>query len=104
MSGHRCVTVSLWPLFRLGQVCATPAALKSLEAGGVDPITLLARHVRLDGGDLCDEDQEQNRVAVQQGLRVFSSYRVGTGLAEERVWCITEWNRSLTTILTPDDY
>ena len=104
MSGQRCVTVSPRPLFRLGQVCATPAALKTLEAAGVDPLTLLARHVQLDAGDLCKEDEQQNRSAVEHGLRVFSSYLVGTELAEAKVWCITEWDRSLTTILTPDDY
>ena len=68
MSGQRCVTVSPRPLFRLGQVCATPAALKTLEAAGVDPLTLLARHVQLDAGDLCKEDEQQNRSAVEHAL------------------------------------
>ena len=91
-------------LFATGSVVATPAALRLLEQLGVDPWALLARHVSGDWGALCDEDQEANQRAVVQGTRVFSSYLVGTGLAEAKVWCITEWDRSLTTILTPDDY
>ncbi|MBH1829224.1 plasmid related protein [Stenotrophomonas maltophilia] len=61
---------------------------------------LVARHVRGDFGDLCDEDRESNRQAIQYGSRVLSSYELKGG----KVWIITEADRSVTTVLLPSDY
>ena len=91
-------------LFPLGAVCATPAALEALRLAGVEPIDILTRHVSLDAGELCLEDQRRNSVAVEHELRVFSSYRIGTKLMETKVWCITESDRTVTTILLPEEY
>ena len=65
------------------------------------PIELLVRHVTGDWGELPDEDREENERSVDQGLRVFSAYRLQTGV---KVWVITEWDRSVTTILLPEEY
>lgn len=92
------------PLFQTGQVVATPGALRTLQQAGVEPIDILTRHVSLDIGELCDEDQRRNRLAVEHELRVFSSYRVGSGLIETKVWRITEADRAVTTILLPEEY
>ena len=91
-------------LFATGSVVATPAALRLLEQLGVDPWALLARHVSGDWGDFCDEDQEANERAVVQGTRVFSSYLVGTELAEAKVWLITEADRASSCLLLPEEY
>ena len=91
-------------LFPLGAVCATSAALEALRLAGVEPTDILTRHVSLDAGELREEDQRRNRLAVENELRVFSSYRIGSGPTETKVWCITESDRSLSTILLPEEY
>jgi len=79
---------------------ATPGALKLLMEAGRHPSDLLARHATGDWGELCAFDRRQNQVALREGYRVLSSYPIGT----ERVWIITEADRSITTILLPEEY
>ena len=87
-------------LFPLGQVVATPEALKLLEETGEDPCLLLARHCCGDWGNLNEHDRQENELSLEHGWRILSSYVVGEG----RVWIITEANRSVTTILLPSEY
>jgi hypothetical protein len=84
----------------LGKVVATPGALKLLSETGEDPFGYIARHAAGDWGNLCAFDRRQNEIALREGLRVLSSYPVG----RECVWIITEADRSVTTILRPDEY
>jgi hypothetical protein len=60
----------------------------------------LARHATGDWGELCAFDRQQNAVALCTGQRVLSSYPVGEG----KIWIITEADRSVTTILLPEEY
>jgi hypothetical protein len=90
------------PLFDLGQQLAvTPAALELCEERGVDLFELLKRHQHGDWGDMCAEDKTTNDRAVVRGSRIVSAYNVGE---HEQVWIITEADRSVTTVLLPDDY
>jgi hypothetical protein len=84
----------------LGKVVATPGALKLLSDAGEDAFDYLARHATGDWGELCAFDHRQNEVALRNSYRVLSCYPVG----EERVWIITEADRSVTTILLPEEY
>jgi hypothetical protein len=84
----------------LGRVVATPGALKLLSEMGEDPFGYLARHATGDWGNLCAFDRRQNEIALRDGYRVLSSYDVPQG----RVWVITEADRSVTTILLPEEY
>ena len=84
----------------LGKVVATPGALKLLLEAGEDPLRFLARHASGDWGELCEFDRRQNQIALREGLRIFSSYETTAG----RCWIITEADRSVTTILLPEDY
>jgi hypothetical protein len=84
----------------LGRVVATPGALKLLSEIGEDPFDYLARHALGDWGELCAFDRRQNEIAWREGYRVLSSYNVSAG----RVWIITEADRSVTTILLPEEY
>jgi hypothetical protein len=86
--------------FPLGRVVATPGALNLLGKNGGHPFEYLARHATGDWGDLCAFDRRQNEIALREGYRVFSSYEVPAG----RVWIITEADRSVTTILLPEEY
>ncbi|POZ49795.1 hypothetical protein [Methylovulum psychrotolerans] len=87
--------------FPLGQTLATPGALETLETLGIEPSTLLDRHLSCDWSDMEAEDQKSNREALKNGSRVFSSYRLGDGV---KIWVITEADRSCTTILLPSEY
>jgi hypothetical protein len=84
----------------LGRVVTTPGALKLLLEAGGHPFDYLARHATSDWGELCAFDRRQNEIALRDGLRVLSSYEVPAG----RVWIITEADRSITTILLPEEY
>ena len=74
--------------------------MKLLTEAGGRPFDLLARHARGDWGDLCGFDRRQNLIALRDGYRVLSSYEVTAG----KVWIITEADRSITTILLPEEY
>ena len=89
------------PRFGLGQVVGTPGALRALRDSGQHPAELLIRHVTGDWGNLPEEDRAENELSVEKGLRVFSSYKLQTGT---KVWVITEWDRSVTTVLLPEEY
>ena len=84
----------------LGRVLATPGALNLLGKSGGHPFDYLARHATGDWGDLCAFDRRQNEIALRVGLRVLSSYETPAG----RVWVVTEADRSITTILLPEEY
>jgi hypothetical protein len=84
----------------LGRVVATPGALNLLMEVKAHPFDYLARHATGDWGDLCKYDRRQNQIALREGYRVLSSYDVPQG----RVWIITEADRSVTTILLPEEY
>lgn len=88
--------------FELGQVVATPGAIRLLSEQSVNPALLLLRHQLGDWGDLDHEDKCANDVAVRTGERIFSAYNVPD--KEHRIWVITEWDRSVTTLLLPSEY
>ena len=89
------------PLFKLGQVCATPDALALAERHSINLIRLIERHHCGDCGDMCAEDIAINNYAIETGDgRIFSSYKVKGG----KVWIITEHDRSSTCIMLPENY
>lgn len=89
--------------FELGCVVATPGALEVLEASGVSPIELLERHCSGDWGSVPSEDARENERSVRDGYRILSSYPV-VDTGEERIWIITEADRSSTCLLLPNEY
>ncbi len=90
------------PLFSLGQIVATPGALAALEKAGQHVQEFLSRHVHGDWGkDLSEEDRRENQFSLERGFRILSSYRTNAG---DKLWIITESDRSVTTLLLPDEY
>lgn len=85
----------------LGRIVATPGALQALKEAGVSPASLLARHVNGDWGDLEKPDRNENDFALKNGFRILSSYTLGNS---ERIWIITEGDRSSTCLLLPSEY
>jgi hypothetical protein len=88
------------PLFPLGDLVATPGALSLLERYRINPLLLLGRHLQGDWGSVPDGDRAANDDAVTLGNRIVSSYTVGEN---DRVWVISEHDRSSTSILLPSE-
>jgi len=86
--------------FELGRVVATPGALDAMEEAGTEPSELLRRHLGGDWGELDAHDRRENQLSLKHGFRVLSSYPVGG----QKVWIITEADRSATTMLLPSEY
>jgi hypothetical protein len=92
--------VSSPALFPLGQVVATTWALELLEENNLSLNTFIERHEQGDWGNLGAEDKQSNNDALKYGDRIFSSYKIH----DKKLWIITEWDRSVTTLLLPDEY
>ena len=66
----------------------------------------IGRHLSCDWGDITEDDREMNDESVRQEKEggspdaLMSSYNLG----DENVWIITEGDRSVTTVLFPDEY
>ena len=106
--------------FALGQVVATPGALALLQTTGWSAASLIARHMHGDFGDTCRDDAALNELAISDGSRIMSVYRLVD--AEKlkatpkqkhtdlpTVWIITDstneaGKRECTTLLLPEDY
>lgn len=119
LSGY--VKPDIAPRFELGRIVATPGALALMHRTNSNPFVLLARHVAGDWGECCAEDAQTNEDALAHGSRVLSVYRlplqslseggekteqVSTQLdvGDDRIWLITEADRSVTTLLLPEEY
>ena len=105
--------------FPLGRLLVTPGALEALAVaeahrghgarrGGAEAdvtgsvlAQLIARHASGDWGTVDAEDWAANDRAVREGTRLLSAYVLDTG---ERVWIITEADRSATSIILPSEY
>lgn len=88
--------------FSLGVVVATPDSLTLLDGLGISPNTLLSRHAQGDWGLVPKEDARENERSIKNGWRILSAYEVGDD--GERVWIITEADRSSTCLLLPEEY
>lgn len=89
-------------LFKLGRVVATRGAIQVMQENDVDAWGLLNRHAHGDWGCIPEEDRLENQRSVVEGGRVMSSYRVSD--RDDKVWVITEADRSSTCLLLPEDY
>ena len=87
--------------FQPGQIMATPGALDAFEASGESPLAFLERHLAGDWGELDEHDTRENELSLQHGWRLLSACGLITGV---KVWVITEADRSVTTLLLPDEY
>ena len=87
--------------FALGQTFITSGAEEALQIAGQTATEFLRRHMSGDWGELSDEDVKENEFSLKEGLRLLSAYQTGKG---QKLWIITEADRSATTILLPSEY
>lgn len=92
------------PMFSIGNVVATPGALDLLDRHALNAATILRRHMWGDFGTVCAEDRAANLAAIGNGARILSAYEVGPDGKTEKVWVLTEGDRSTTTLLLPCEY
>jgi len=85
--------------FELGEIVITQNVLATVDI--ITAYEATERHKNGDWGDLCDEDKQRNDEALKHGDRLLSVYRNENGT---KFWIITEYDRSVTTILLPEDY
>jgi len=87
------------PLFQLGQIVVTIGIERSVAPGAA--LGALARHARGDWGEVCDDDAAENELSLKEGFRLLSVYEYEN---QPKFWIITEADRSVTTILLPEEY
>jgi hypothetical protein len=95
------------PLFKLGQVLATPGAIDALEQAGQNVWEFLSRHIAGDWGVVDADDKAANDQSLKDGSRLLSAYMLND--EKTKVWIITEaedddGNRAATTLLMPSEY
>jgi len=83
----------------LGKIVAKPGLLARLTE--TDIRTGLRRHLHGDWGDCDPEDAKENDRSLEAGFRLLSVYRSSSGI---KFWVITEADRSVTTVLLPEEY
>ncbi len=94
-------------IFSPGQIVATPGAINATTPNL--RAWLLNKHLSGDWGHVDDEDKATNDDAVKNGGRILSAYAIDfrkpcKGYGENCLWIITEADRSVTTLLLPDEY
>jgi hypothetical protein len=95
------------PKFQLGKIVMTQGAIAALEDSDEGPEVFLKRHLCGLWGNVCESDGELNNQAIanegeiDKQMRVMSVYHTKKGV---KLYCITEYDRSYTTILLPSEY
>lgn len=87
------------PRFPIGHLVATPAAIEAAPKEVL--LGFLHRHISCDWGDVTEKDARANNYAMHHELRIISCYLTAD---KERVFVITEADRSSTTVLMADEY
>lgn len=85
--------------FPLGRLVSTPNALASISHPEL--LAALHRHATGDWGEVDEHDRKENELSLKEGFRLLSVYRTTHGV---KFWIITEADRSVTTVLLPEDY
>jgi hypothetical protein len=101
--------IMLTSSFPMGQVLAT-SSIQSLMTSDLSfhtfIYTSLMRHEEGDWGEVCEEDHESNELALVSGYRLVSVYHCSAehSVHGDRIYIITEADRSVTTVLWPREY
>ena len=85
--------------FPLGRTVATQGALADIPADEIQ--TALSRHHHGDWGDLCEDDRLENERSLSEDLRLLSVFHTKAGV---KFYIITKHDRSVTTVLLPEEY
>jgi hypothetical protein len=87
------------PRFPLGRVVITHRA--STVIPREDVMAALERFARGDWGDVDRHDAAQNEQDLQDGGRLLAAFHSSRGAS---FWIITEADRSVTSVILPEEY
>lgn len=93
------------PKFKLGKLVVTIGVDTKMKEDSLfrDFVHFsLNRYSQCDWGDTCDEDKQTADESLKDGERILAVY--GHEKSDTKIWIITEWDRSVTTILFPHEY
>lgn len=85
-------------MFELGQIIATQAVYQILSKESIS--LLLMRYLNGDWGDMDKHDKVANDEAIQHNERIVASYIID----DEKIFIITEADRSATTLMFAYEY
>jgi hypothetical protein len=85
--------------FEIGKTLATKGVIELIGYKGCAYLTLL--HASGDYGDICESDREINDWSIENGARIVSVYEK---LFSEKIYVMTEADRSTTTVLLASEY
>lgn len=90
------------PYPALGQIMVTPGAMALLERYRCQAIALLARHLMQDRENPTSPCDQAITLAVEGCM--LSRHTLVADIPESELWIITDWDRSVTTLLCPVEY
>lgn len=93
--------------FKLGQLVATKDVDERMQHDRIFAAFVsksIRRYKEGDWGDVCEEDRLQNDYSADNGERILASYEQAGVKEPMKIWIVTEWDRSSTTILFPEEY
>lgn len=85
--------------FSTGKLVFTPGVADQIDV--VEIAEAFLRHRQGDWGLVCEEDRLENEFSLEHGFRLMSVYESSE---KKRFWIITEADRSVTTVLLPEEY
>ena len=89
--------------FSLGKLVMTRAVHDKMNSDidfAIGVLDSMEKYRSCDWGDLSESDQAENEHASKEGERIFALYNIGN----DKIYIITEHDRSVTTILFPYEY
>ncbi len=91
--------------FKLGSICLSRGVFDECNniAGFYDFVTdSIEKHSLGNWGDLSEIDKRENEFSLDKHLRILSAYHSHN--SGKKIWVITEADRSMTTVLFPEEY
>ena len=89
--------------FSLGKLVMTKGVHDRMNSDidfAIGVLESMEKYCSGDWGDLCESDKTENEKAIRDSERIFALYNIGS----DKIYIITEWDRSVTTILFPYEY
>ena len=88
--------------FTLGMQVVTPKVNYEMRnpCFTLDVACAMSKYCNKNWGELSEEDKEINNLALEYGDRLLGAYETCKG----KIWIITEADRSVTTIMFPEEY
>ena len=94
--------------FKLGKLVATAAVVDMMQKDHVFAAFVsksIRRYEECDWGDTCEEDKKTNYKALEDGgINILATYEQAGVKTPMKILITTEWDRSATTILFPEEY